>query len=190
MEDLIHIQKTFEKVVFINKKVSNREFEDCVFKNCDFSNSDFSNNTFMDCEFINCNLSMTSLGETSLKTVHFSNCKLLGIQFNLCADFMFAVSFNDCILDYASFSNKKMPKSIFRCCSMKEVSFIGSNLSNSVFDNCNLDNAVFNDTQLKEVNFLTAYNYKIDPEFNPMRKAKFSMQGIPGLLDKYDIKIQ
>ncbi|HJS01258.1 MAG TPA: pentapeptide repeat-containing protein [Flavobacterium sp.] len=190
MEDLIHIQKTFDKVVFINKKVSNREFEDCVFKNCDFSNSDFSNNTFMDCEFINCNLSMTSLSGTSLKTVHFSNCKLLGIQFNSCADFMFAVSYNDCILDYASFSNKKMPKSIFRSCSMKEVSFIGSNLSNSVFDNCNLENAVFNDTQLKEVNFLTAYNYKIDPEFNPMRKAKFSMQGIPGLLDKYDIKIQ
>ena len=184
MEDLIHIQKTFDKVVFIDKKVSNREFEDCVFKNCDFSNSDFSNNTFMDCEFINCNLSMAALGG------HFSNCKLLGIQFNSCADFMFAVSFTDCILDYASFSNKKMPKTKFNSCSMKEVSFIGTNVSNSVFDNCNLENAVFNDTELKEVNFLTAYNYKIDPEFNSMRKAKFSMQGIPGLLDKYDIKIQ
>jgi hypothetical protein len=50
------------------------------------------------------------------------------------------------------------------------------------------DNAIFN--QLKEVNFLTAYNYKIDPEFNPMKKRLFSTQGIPGLLDKYDIKIQ
>lgn len=190
MEELIHIQKTFDKVIFINKKVSHREFEDCVFKNCDFSNSDFSNNTFMDCEFIDCNLSMTNLKGTSLKTVFFSNCKLLGIPFNECTDFMFAVSFSDCILDFASFSNKKMTKTRFNSCSMKEVSFIGTNLSNSVFDNCNLENAIFNDTQLKEVNFVTAYNYKIDPEFNPMRKAKFSMQGIPGLLDKYDIKIQ
>ena len=73
---------------------------------------------------------------------------------------------------------------------MKEVSFIGTNLTQSVFDNCNLDSAIFNDTQLKEVDFLTAYNYKIDPEFNPMKKAQFSTQGIPGLLDKYDIKIQ
>jgi uncharacterized protein YjbI with pentapeptide repeats len=72
---------------------------------------------------------------------------------------------------------------------MKEVSFIGSTLSNSVFENCNLDNAIFNDTQLKEVNFITAFNYKINPEFNPMKKAKFSTQGVPGLLDKYDIKI-
>jgi uncharacterized protein YjbI with pentapeptide repeats len=190
MEDLIHIQKTFEKVIFINKKVNNREFEDCIFKKCDFSNSDFSNNTFMDCEFIDCNLSMTQLRGTSLKTVNFSNCKLLGIEFQSCTDFLFAGNFQDCVLDYSSFANKKMPKTKFNNCSMKEVSFIGTNLTQSVFDNCNLDNAIFNDTQLKEVNFLTAYNYKIDPEFNPMKKARFSTQGIPGLLDKYDIKIQ
>jgi hypothetical protein len=30
MEDLIHIQKTFEKVILLTK-VSNREFEDCIF---------------------------------------------------------------------------------------------------------------------------------------------------------------
>lgn len=190
MEELIHIQKTFEKVIFINKKVSNREFEDCVFKNCDFSNSNFSNNTFMDCEFIDCNLSMTELIGSSLKTVSFRNCKLLGIQFNTCADFMFSVHFQDCILDYSSFANKKMPKTKFNSCSLKDANFTNTDLSVSVFDNCNLDNAIFNDTQLKEVNFLTAYNYKIDPEFNPMKKAKFSVQGIPGLLDKYDIKIQ
>jgi hypothetical protein len=70
---------------------------------------------------------------------------------------------------------------------MKEVSFIGS-ISQSGFDNCNLDSAIFNDTQLKEVNFLTAYNYKID-QFNPMKKADFQLKD-PGLLDKYDIKIQ
>jgi uncharacterized protein YjbI with pentapeptide repeats len=190
MENLIHIQKTFDKVIFIDKKVNNREFEDCVFKNCDFSNSDFAMNTFLDCEFIDCNLSMTNLSGTSLKTVHFINCKLLGIAFNSCMDFLFHVSFQDCILDYSIFNNKKMPKTTFNNCSVREVSFISTNLSNSVFEKCNLDGAIFNDTQLKEVNFLTAYNYKIDPEFNPMRKAKFSMQGIPGLLDKYDIKIQ
>ena len=31
--------------------------------------------------------------------------------------------------------------------------------------------------------------FKIDPEFNPMKKARFSAQGIIGLLEKYDIKI-
>jgi uncharacterized protein YjbI with pentapeptide repeats len=103
---------------------------------------------------------------------------------------MFGVSFQDCLLDYSSFANKKMPKTKFNTCSMKEVSFIGTNLVNSTFENCNLDNAIFNDTQLAGVDFRTAYNFKIDPESNPMRKAKFSTQGIVGLLDKYDIKIE
>jgi hypothetical protein len=44
---------------------------------------------------------------------------------------------------------------------MKEVSFIGTTLSNSVL---RIATYIFNDTQLKEVNFLTAYNYKIDPD--------------------------
>ena len=189
MENLIHTHKTFEKVSFIDKKVNNREFEDCIFKNCDFSNSDFSNNIFMDCEFIDCNLSMTQLSGTSLKTVHFKDCKLLGIQFHLCTDFLFSVSFQDCVLDYSSFANKKMPKTKFNSCSLREVSFVGTNLTSSVFDNSNLDGAIFNNTQLAGADFSKATDFKIDPEFNPMKKAKFSTQGIIGLLDKYDIKI-
>ncbi|MGG7034743.1 MAG: pentapeptide repeat-containing protein [Flavobacterium sp.] len=190
MENLIHVQKTFEKISYTGKKVNNREFEDCVFKNSDFSNCDFSNTTFMDCEFIDCNLSLVQLSGTSLKTVSFKNCKLMGIQFHACTDFLFNVNFQDCVLDYSSFANKKMPKTKFNSCSMKEVSFIGSNLTQSVFENCNLDNSIFNETELARVDFTSAYNYKIDPEFNPMKKAKFSAQGIVGLLDKYDIKIQ
>ncbi len=190
MENLLYTNKTFEKEVYINTRINNREFEDCIFKNCDFSNSDLSNNSFMDCEFIDCNLSMTQLIGTSLKTVLFKNCKLLGIPFNACNDFLFNVEFQEATLDYSSFANKKMPNTIFNSCSLKEVSFVGTNLTNSIFENCNLDNAIFNDTQLGGVDLRTAYHYKIDPEFNPMKKAKFSTQGIVGLLDKYDIKIE
>jgi uncharacterized protein YjbI with pentapeptide repeats len=189
MTDLIYIQKTFEKEVFINAKINNREFEDCVFKNCDFSNTDFAETTFMDCEFIDCNLSLAKMRNTSLKTVDFRNCKLLGILFHETAEFLFSVQFQDCILDYASFANKKMPKTKFINSSLKETSFIGANLTSSVFDNCNLDGTIFNDTILKATDFATSYNYKIDPEFNPMQKAKFATQGIAGLLDKYDILI-
>ena len=185
MENLINVHKTFEKVISINKRVNNREFEGCVFKNCDFSN-----NTFIDCEFYDCNLSMTKLRSSGLKTVDFINCKLLGIQFHECDDFLFNVSFEECVLDYASFANKKMLKTKFMNSSLKEVTFIGANLSNSVFENSNLEGAIFNDTQLTAVDFTLAQNFKIDPEFNPMRKAKFSSQGIVGLLDKYDINIE
>ncbi len=189
MENLININEIYEKINLTNSKLNNREFEDCVFKNCNFSNADFTYNSFIDCEFIDCNLSMLQMTNVSLKTVFFKNCKLLGILFHNCDDFLFQVEFQDCVLDYASFANKKMIKTKFNNCSLKEVTYIGSNLTNSVFENCNLDNAIFNETILAGADFTTSYNYKIDPEFNPMKKAKFSTSGILGLLDKYDISV-
>lgn len=189
MEELLYFQKKFDKIVLPSYKLTNREFEDCVFTNCDFSSSNWSQTTFMDCEFIDCNLALIQTAGCSFKNVQFTNCKLLGIAFDQCADFLFQVSFQDCNLDYASFANKKMPKTNIIACSLKEVSFVGSTLTGSSFEDSILEGTIFNNTQLASVDFTKASNYKIDPEYNPMRKAKFSALGIVGLLDKYDIKI-
>jgi uncharacterized protein YjbI with pentapeptide repeats len=189
MKDLIHLHKTFEKVVFTGQKVRSREFENCIFKNCDFSNTAFLSSTFMDCNFIGCNLSLIELAGSSLKNVTFNDCKLLGIAFHACDDFLFQVAFANCILDFASFANKKMPKTKFTECSLKEASFIGTTLKQAAFDQCDLAETIFNGADLTACDFTTAANYQIDPQFNVLTKARFSLQGIPGLLEKYDIKI-
>ncbi len=189
MEEYIYVHQTFEKENYFGKRITDREFDGCTFKNCDFSNSDFSGSMFMDCDFIDCNLGMMAVIKSGFKTVTFKTCKVLGIHFHDCDDFLFNVHFEDCILDFSSFANKKMQKTKFINSSLKEVSFTGADLTGSLFDNTNLEQALFNGTQLKDTDFTTAYNYTIDPEFNSMKKAKFSLQGIPGLLDKYDIKI-
>lgn len=188
--DFIYIDKTFEKVAFFNERLNNREFDGCVFKNCDFSGTVFFECTFIDCEFIDCNLAMAKLPSTSLKTVHFKDSKLLGIRFDECSDFLFQVGFTDCVLDYSWFSRKKMPKTNFANTSLKGVNFEQCDLTSAVFDHCNLEDAVFHETILASADLTTAYHFRIDPEFNPMKKAKFSTSGIPGLLDKYDIKIE
>lgn len=190
MEDFIHIDKTFEKVIYFDKKISNREFDGCIFKNCDFSNNNFSECVFIDCEFIDCNLAMVKLPATSLKTVTFKESKLLGIRFDECADFLFNVSFENCMLDYSWFTNKKMAKTQWINCSLKEVNFGSADLTAAHFDNSNLEGAIFNETNLSNADFTTAYNFRIDPERNIIKKAKFSIAGIPGLLEKYDIKIE
>ncbi|MCW8795447.1 MAG: hypothetical protein OQK67_00080 [Chlorobium sp.] len=38
--------------------------------------------------------------------------------------------------------------------------------------------------------FHSAYNYSINPETNRIRKARFSLSGLAGLLDVYDIEIE
>ena len=119
----------------------------------------------------------------------FKDCKLLGIAFDACDDFLFQVYFENSVLDFASFANKKMPKTKFIQCSLRETSFIGTKLKQSSFEKCDLSRAIFNNTDLTECNFTTATNYQIDPQFNLLKKARFSLHGIPGLLEKYDIKI-
>jgi len=41
----------------------------------------------------------------------------------------------------------------------------------------------------ERTDFRTSFNYSIDPEKNRIRKARFSLIGIAGLLNKYDIDI-
>jgi fluoroquinolone resistance protein len=115
---------------------------------------------------------------------------LLGINFSDCNDSLFTVKFTGCILDYCSFAKKKLMKTTFINSSVKNVDFSECDLTKSVFSNTDLMNSVFNRTILKEVDFLTASNYIIDPELNNIRKAKFSLNGIAGLLYKYDISIE
>ncbi len=189
MENLVNINQKFQKLSKSKTRISYKEFEDCVFENCDFDQTDLSNNQFLDCNFIDCNLSMVNFSNSSLKNCSFKNCKILGVMFNKCNDFLFEVNFSDSTLDYASFDSKKMPKTNFINCSLKETSFANTNLAASNFDHCNLENTIFSNTNLNLTDLSTSHNIKIDPEFNNLKKAKFSTNNISGLLYKYDIKI-
>jgi len=189
MQATIYDNQTFEGATYAAETVKGIEFHDCVFKKSDFSNSGFLHCKFIDCTFEGCNLSMMKLDGTTLNNAVFKQCKILGVNFTPCQDFLFTVRFESCMLDYTSFMGKKMLKTFFIKTSLKEASFTGANLAGSVFDDTDLMDAVFNQTDLTGVNFTTAYNYIFDPELNIMRKAVFSLNGVPGLLSKYGIKI-
>jgi len=189
MEIVTHEGKTFEKIVYAEKVVKGREFQSCIFNNCDFSNSDFSYNKFLDCTFNGCNLSLMKLHGTTLNNTAFKNCKILGVNFSECDDFLFTVRFENCVLNYASFMGKKMAKTKFVQTDLKEVSFAETNLTGSVFDQTDLTGAIFNNTNLTLANLVTAYNYAIDPQLNIIKKASFSLQDLPGLLTRFNIKI-
>jgi uncharacterized protein YjbI with pentapeptide repeats len=72
---------------------------------------------------------------------------------------------------------------------LHETDFTECDLSESVFDNCDLQRAIFFNSVIQEVDFRNAYNYSINPEVNRIKNAKFSLPGVTGLLDNYDIEI-
>jgi fluoroquinolone resistance protein len=189
MQELLHENKTFEKVVYTGEIIRGREFQDCTFNQCDFSGSEFLGCKFIDCVFDGCNLSLLKLGNTALQSVAFTACKILGVNFYECSDFLFSVAFDNCIIDFASFSGKKMLKTTFVKSSLKETSFAQAILTGSKFEQCDLSGTIFNRTDLSSVNFVTAYHYTIDPEINILKKAVFSSDGLAGLLVKHQLKI-
>jgi uncharacterized protein YjbI with pentapeptide repeats len=114
----------------------------------------------------------------------------MGIDFSICNNFLFTVNFTDCHLDNSTFHSKKMKKTNFINCSLKEVDFSEVDLTLSVFQKCDLSDSTFNQSVLDKVDFSTAVNYVIEPDCNKIKKAKFSLSGLPGLLVKYDIVVE
>ena len=70
------------------------------------------------------------------------------------------------------------------------MDFTECDLAASVFDNCDLKLAAFENTILEKADLRSSYNYSINPELNKIKKAKFSLPAVVGLLDKYDIEIK
>ncbi len=182
--------QNFDKLDYTQEPLAKGEYENCTFTNCNFEETNLNDIKFMNCDFHDCNWSLAQLNGTVLREVKFKDCKMLGLQFETCNDFGLSFSFENCQLNHSTFFQMNIKKTIFRNCQLREIDFSESNLTNVVFDNCDLAQAIFINTVLDKADFRTAYNYSIDPESNRLKKAKFSILGISGLLDKYDIVIE
>jgi uncharacterized protein YjbI with pentapeptide repeats len=115
---------------------------------------------------------------------------MLGLRFDSCNEFGLSFSFDSCQLNHCSFYKTKIKKTIFKNSQLQETDFAEADLTSVVFDNCNLIQAIFDHTILEKADFRTSCNYSIDPENNRIKKAKFSILGVSGLLEKYDIDIE
>jgi len=190
MEPVLIQDETFEQIDYSIKALPKGEYDNCQFTNCNFSNANFSECEFSDCTFNSCNLSLAKLTKTTFRNIRFKDCKLLGLLFNDCNQFGLSFYLDNCNLTHASFYQTKLKKSNFKNTLFQEVDFVECDLSQSIFYNCDFSKAVFENTILEKVDLHTSYNYSINPETNNIKKAKFSLSGLAGLLDKYDIIIE
>ena len=181
--------QNFDKVDFTREVLVFGEYEHCHFSYCDFSNVELSGIGFMECSFVGCNLSLVKLGSVGFRDVRFKDCKMLGLYFDHCNPFGFSVSFEGCVLTHSSFYQMKLKKIVFKGSKLEEVDFTECDLSGAIFLDCDLVGATFEQTILEKADFRSAYNYSIDPTLNRIKKAKFSLVGVRGLLDKFGIEI-
>lgn len=189
MAGVFHCDRKFENLKYTDSVPEPGDYENCTFLNCDFTNANLSDINFLESEFIDCNLSLAKLTQTSLIEVRFKNCKLLGLHFEDCNNQTISVTFDGCMINLCSFNKLKLKKSVFVNSRIYEVDFSETDLTRSEFKNCDLQRTIFHHTDLEGADFRTSFNYIIDPESNRIRRARFSVSGISGLLNKYDIEI-
>lgn len=170
-------------------KVEREEYENCTFRQCDLAESNLSGAKFIDCVFLSCNLSLCKLDGATFQDVRFEDCKLLGLRFDTASAFGFSISAQNCQLQHASFFRAKLRKVKFDHCQLQGVDFGEADLTEATFGHCDLRDAIFDRSVLEKADFRTAYGFSIDPEKNKMKKARFSVQNLAGLLDKYGLQL-
>ena len=182
--DIEHNNQIFDESFFKLK-----EFENCTFKDCNFSECLFIAITFIDCNFNNCTFDHTKIGNVAFRNVVFNNCKMREVNFAMCDKFIFAITFNECVLDFSKFYTLKMKGTSFQDCSLVAADFMATDLTEVIFDNCDLYRSEFKNAIANKTNFKTSYNYSIDPTVTKLKKAVFSLKEVKGLLFKHDLII-
>lgn len=166
------------------------EFERCTFRSGPWMAADLRKAQFTECTFEQCDLSNAVVDGTGFRTVVFKGCKLLGVRFDRCHTFLLHLRFEQCRMDFASFRSLALKGTRFSGCTLVEADFSGAALSSAVFDDCDLAGTVFDGTDLTGADLREARNFIIDPENNRIKGARFALQGLPGLVVRYGIKVE
>lgn len=88
-----------------------------------------------------------------------------------------------------NFSNLKMKGANFQGCRLKECYFTETHLSEANFQECSLEGSFFHQCDLTKADFRGAEHYRIDPQTNKIRKARFSLPEAVSLLHHFDIRL-
>ena len=88
------------------------------------------------------------------------------------------------------FSDLDLKDIKFNNCQITDCDFFNTNLKHAKFNDCDLKESRFQNANLSFASFETAKNYSIDPNQNILKKTKFSIPEVIGLLDTLDIEIK
>jgi uncharacterized protein YjbI with pentapeptide repeats len=112
------------------------------------------------------------------------------VLFELVNPFSLEVSFTSCNLSHASFYKLSIKRARFIQCELQEVDFTEADLTESNFQGADLHGAIFENSNLEKADFSSARHFQIDPRNNKVKKAKFTLDGLPGLLTQFQLEIK
>ena len=164
-------------------------FESCTFEGVDWSGKDVRGARFEDCTFVACDLSNMRTLSLGLQHVTFRGCKLVGFDFSSCNALGFQVHMEDCIVDAANVEATDFRNVTWKGGRAHGADFTGANLEGVVLDGVDLEGALFGQTKLAGADFRTATGWRIRPEENRVKGAKFRRDDLLGLVEGWDLDL-
>ena len=186
-------EEKFVDLDLSNRSIENVKFEYCFFTCCKFDSTTFKKCKFVDCTFKSTSMNLTNFDGSTFTETEFNQCNMKGINWTKMS-FPYIVlgspiHFTDCEISYSSFYELNLSSITLINCKAHEVDFRGTNLSNSDLSGTDFLNAQFCSTNLSHSDIRKSINYNISPTENNIRKAKFSLLEVIGLLNFCEIEI-
>jgi uncharacterized protein YjbI with pentapeptide repeats len=182
-----HYRQLYTTLAELPDQWTGHTFEQCTFQKLSPTQTMLAGANFINCRFEQCMLIRSVVKQTQFNDVLFTGCAVQGVDFGTCNPFGFHADFQACQLDQSIFLNRRLVKAKFVECSIKSVLFIRCDMTGSTFDRCDLELAKFDDNTLNQADFSTSFNITLDPDVNRLKKAKFSLYSLPGLLTKHNL---
>jgi fluoroquinolone resistance protein len=165
-------------------------FRDCRFVGCDMTGMNMKNCLFSSCDFVRCNLSLLQVDGARFLEAAFQDCKLAGVNFALCDDFLLRLAFEECRLQQCSFAMLSMPGTSFRRCDIQGCDFVQADLTGADFSDSRLTGSLFDNTTLVRCNFRGAQDYAIHVLHNRVAQATFTLPDAMALLAGLGIHLE
>lgn len=183
-----YYQDDFRNLAILNETIKSIEFEECKFTGCSFIDCAFEKCKFISCTFNDCILSAVNPMNCNFSEVKFSGCKAIGCDWTKTSQIQ-ELEFTNCQINYSNFAMLKIPKTKMMNCQAKEVDFTETDLSEGIFSGADFERSIFSRTNLTKADLRGAVNYHIDPRYNTIKQARFSLPEVLSLLACLDIVI-
>jgi len=172
-----YVEETLEDVELGGEVITEVRFDGCTLEGWSAAEATFRQCAFDECVFRGCDLSNAKLFDARLRRVRFERCKLMGIDFTAAYALGLEVSFDGCVLSYASFAAMALQGLELTDCRAHETIFDDADLRDALFTESDLRGARFSGTDLRGADLSEASGYAIDPTYTKVKGTKMSFEG-------------
>lgn len=160
--------ETFSELDFQGRELHGKDFYRCTFRASQLQESQWRRCKLEDCVFTGCDLTRVQWQQVALRGVRFEDSKLMGIDWtNVSANP--EMTFDGCVLRYASFVGHSLRKTAFVKCSAQEANFFDLDLTEADFSETNLTGSNFRGCTLTRTDFSRAVGAFLDPALNRLK---------------------